>query len=129
MTWLKLVLLFFAFAGLFFIFFCLDFLYDQYNGLILNQTTVESYQDLYGKQVIKIIFCKTFSFLKGTTFEKISYVFGNNYLTWWLPIPSKLDAHYLEILYNLRDLERIKAEKLLFYEDSFKESDLQPYKI
>lgn len=69
------------------------------------------------------------NFQKGSTFEKISYVFGRNRFEWWLPIPPKLDAHYLEILYNFRELERVKAEKLKFYEDGFNENDLKPYRI
>lgn len=36
--------------GFFFVFFCCDFLYDQIEGLKFNQSTVESYKELYGKR-------------------------------------------------------------------------------
>lgn len=36
--------------AIFFIIFCCDFLFDQIEGIKTNQTTVESYKELYGKR-------------------------------------------------------------------------------
>ena len=50
----NLVVFIFAILSIFFIFFCCDFLYDQYEGLKQNQSTVESYKELIGKPVFFI---------------------------------------------------------------------------
>lgn len=48
---IKIGLIILAVLSLFFFFFAIDFLYDQYQGILLNQTTIESYKELFGEQV------------------------------------------------------------------------------
>lgn len=47
----KLFYLVLGVLAIIFTFFCSDFLYDQWEGLKTNQSTVESHKELYGKRV------------------------------------------------------------------------------
>ena len=40
-----------ALMAVFFIIFCCDFLFDQIEGIKMNQTTVESYKELFGRRL------------------------------------------------------------------------------
>ena len=47
----NLLALILSLFSVFFLFFCCDFCWDQYEGIVENQTTVESYKDVWGKKV------------------------------------------------------------------------------
>ena len=48
--------------------------------------------------------------------ENARQIFGDNYLTWFLPIQSKIKANYLEALYKYEEI----MKGIDFYEDLYK---------
>ena len=69
---LNLILCFFS---VFFFFFCCDFCFDQYEGILENQTTVESYKDVWGKKVSN--FTKNIFLL---FISSILYIYVNDFI-------------------------------------------------
>jgi len=99
-----------AVAGLFFLFFTFDFLWEQGESVIENQSTVETYKEMVGRP--------------GTLAVGMRRVFGTNKWAWMLPIAPKLDVNALELLYYHVEVSGDKTGKERYIEDEWKKLDI-----
>lgn len=77
---------------------------DFVQSTMLNQTTVESHQELLGKP---------------DTFEShLRQIFGKNKWTWLLPIRPEIRCNYIEMLYTEHQIEEINENSGEFIENA-----------
>ncbi|CAG9316367.1 unnamed protein product [Blepharisma stoltei] len=78
-----------GFEAIIFLIFTGDFLREQLQLVLDNQTTVESYQDRYG--------------IPHSVIKCLSEVLGKNSWMWLLPVSPSIDINYLEPCYSYEE--------------------------
>lgn len=90
--------------GILFSFFCFELLQEQFESIEDNQTYVDDMKETFGKP--------------RSTMENLLYTLGLDWAWWLLPTRPVLKINYLEKLYTLKMLKKMKE----FEDDDFDES-------
>jgi len=98
--------IFLAIGAVFFLLFAFDFMWEQFEAVIENQTTVETYKNMVGRP--------------GTFFQNMEKVFGKNKWAWLLPFTPKIEVNALELLYYEIEITGDQKGKGEYTEDEFK---------
>jgi len=92
---LGLILCVLAFIeGILFAFFCFELLQEQFEAIELNQTYVDDMKELFGRPL--------------SLSDNLTMAFGHDW-TWWLvPTRPVLSINYLERMYTLKDIKKLR---------------------
>lgn len=90
--------------GILFAFFCFELLQEQFEAIEVNQTYVDDMKELFGRPL--------------SLSDNLTMALGHDWKWWLLPTTPALSINYLEKMYTLKEIKKLKE----FEEDDYDEN-------
>jgi DHHC palmitoyltransferase len=90
--------------GILFAFFCFELIQEQFEAIEVNQTYVDDMKDLFGRPL--------------SLSDNLSMAIGHDWKWWLFPTTPVLSINYLEKMYTLKEIKKLKE----FEEEDYDEN-------
>lgn len=80
--------------GILFAFFCFELLQEQFEAIEVNQTYIDDMKELFGRPL--------------SLTDNLTMVLGHDWKWWLLPTAPCLSINYIEKMYTLKQIKKIK---------------------